>query len=277
MAAAVKASPLIATDDTIMPMQHPGQTKRARLWVYVGDGEHPYNIFDFALTRARDGPANFLGEYKGTLLADAYGGFDGVVVSNQIRRAGCQAHARRKFVDAEASAPALAAEAAAHYRVLYAIERRGRDLDPAARLELRRRESVPRLEALHARLLDWKAELLPKHPMAEAVGYALRQWPALTCFATDGAVPIDNNASEREMKRVVLHRKNSLFVGNPRGGRTAAILSSFTSTCFRHRIDPQRYFTQLLMNLPGASIEQLDAWLPDRWLARQPPTSPAPN
>ena len=46
-------------------------------------------------------------------------------------------------------------------------------------------------------------------------------------------VPIDNNVSEREMKRVVLNRKNSLFVGNPRGGRTAAILASLTSTCRR--------------------------------------------
>ena len=59
--------------------------------------------------------------------------------------------------------------------------------------------------------------------MAEAVNYTLSQWSELTVFCSDGAVPIDNNVSEREMKRVVLNRKNSLFVGNPRGGRTAAI------------------------------------------------------
>jgi hypothetical protein len=88
-----------------------------------------------------------------------------------------------------------------------------------------------------------------KIPMAEAVNYTLSQWEALTVFTTDGAVPIDNNVSEREMKRVVLNRKNSLFVGNPRGGRTAAILASLTSTCRRHQVDPQLYFTQLLMNL----------------------------
>jgi transposase len=57
-------------------------------------------------------------------------------------------------------------------------------------------------------------------------------------FCADGAVAIDNNASDREMKRVVSHRKNSLFVGNPRGGRTAAILATLTSTCRRHDIDP---------------------------------------
>jgi hypothetical protein len=66
--------------------------------------------------------------------------------------------------------------------------------------------------------------------MAEAVQYAPSQWQELNVFCSDGAVWIDNNASEREMKRVVLNRKNSLFVGNPRGGRTAAILASITST-----------------------------------------------
>jgi hypothetical protein len=68
-----------------------------------------------------------------------------------------------------------------------------------------------------------------------------------------------------QMKRVVLNRKNSLFVGNPRGGRTAAILSSLTSTCRRHDVDPQLYLTQLLINLPTLPISQLPLWLPDQW------------
>jgi len=67
------------------------------------------------------------------------------------------------------------------------------------------------------------------------------------------------------MKRVVLNRKNSLFVGNPRGGRTAAILAILTSTCRRHDVDPQLYLTQLLINLPAVRISDLPAWLPDRW------------
>jgi len=74
--------------------------------------------------------------------------------------------------------------------------------------------------------------------------------------------------SEREMKRVVLNRKNSLFVGNPRGGRTAAILASLTSTCRRHEVDPQLYLTQLLMNLPQAKMSELSDWLPDQWKLR---------
>jgi len=122
---------------------------------------------------------------------------------------------------------------------------------------------------LRQRLLAWKEQLLPKHPMAEAVSYALSQWTELSVFCSDGAVPIDNNVSEREMKRVVFNRKNSLFVGNQRGGQTAAILASLTSTCRRHDIDPQLYITQLLMNLPQAKISDQPTWLPDQWKLRQ--------
>ena len=75
---------------------------------------------------------------------------------------------------------------------------------------------------------------------------------------------MDNDVSEREMKRVVLNRKNSLFVGNARGGRTAAILASLTGTCRRHEVDPQLYLTQLLINLPEVKVSELSDWLPDQ-------------
>jgi hypothetical protein len=65
---------VVATDDTIMPMQSVGKAKSARMWVYVGDAGHPYNVFDFTLNRGRDGPNYFLKDYRQVLLADAYGG-----------------------------------------------------------------------------------------------------------------------------------------------------------------------------------------------------------
>src|SRR5260370_19776211 len=113
----------------------------------------------------------------------------------------------------------------------------------------------------------------------------LNQGTELNVFCSAGTMAIDNNARESEMKRVVLNRKNSLFVGNPRGGRTFATLASLTSTCRRHQIDPQLYLTQLLMNLPQTKLSELDAWLPDQWKLRQTvPTealnrgaSPAPS
>lgn len=268
MAGGVRQSHVVATDETSLPMLSPGQTHPARMWVYVGDEAHPYNVFDFTLSRGRDGPKHFLQDYNQVLLADAYGGYNGVVVSNQMTRAGCWAHTRRKFIDAEKTAPEIARETVELIRALYAVEKEAHDISVAERLALRQERSLLVLAQLREKLLTWKEQLLPKHPMAEAVNYALGQWQELNVFCSDGAVPIDNNVSEREMKRIVLNRKNSLFVGNERGGRTAAILASLTSTCRRHNVDPQLYFTQLLINLPQTKMSQLSEWLPDQWKIR---------
>ncbi len=274
----VLASHVIGTDDTVLPMLWPEKTRQARVWVYRGDDGHPYNVFDFTLSRSRDGPARFL-ESRGsigppppanqTLLADAYGGYEGICVERQIVQAGCWSHARRKFTDAQKLAPAIAAEALGLIGRLFAVEQDARGLCAPDRLEVRQERSRPVIGLLHERLLVWKRQLLPKHPMAQAVAYVLNQWGPLTAFLSDGAVPIHNNLAEQEMKRIALGRKNYLFVGNERGGQTAAVLSSLTSTCRRHGIDPQVYLTQLLANLPSTPMSQLDRWLPDAWKRRQ--------
>lgn len=278
MAERVRASQVVATDDTIMPMLSRDKATKARMWVYVGDEENPYNVFDFTLSRGRDGPKYFLKEFGGVLLADAYAGYNGVVAGNGITRAGCWAHARRHLIDAEKSAPEMAREAVEQVRLLYVVEREAKELSAAARLELRQSRSAAVLAGFKDKLLEWKQQLLPKHPMAEAVSYVLGQWEELNVFSRDGAVPIDNNVSEREMKRVVLNRKNSLFVGNVRGGRTAAILASLTSSCRRHSVDPQLYLAQLLVNLPSLPVRELATWLPDQWKRNQvPPPAGSPQ
>src|SRR5437588_755178 len=201
----------------------------------------------------------------------------GDVADNAITGAGCWSHARRKVVDAEKTAPEIAREVVALPRPLFAIENQAREASASARLEIRQKQSVPVLAELRQKLLVWKEQLIPQHPMADAVNYTLNHWAELNIFCSDGAVPIDNNVSEREMKRVVLNRKNSLFVGNPRGGRTFAIPARLTSTCRRHQIDPQLYLTQLLMNLPQTKLSELDAWLPDQWKLQQAARSEALN
>ena len=267
----VLESHVIATDDTHMPMLAKDKAIRAYMWVYVGDDAHPYNIYDFTMGRNRERPVQFLGDYDQVLLADGYAGYNGVVAGNALTRAGCWLHLKRKFVEAERTAPVIAVAVVESVRALYALERAAKALLPAERLALRQEKSAPIVTALRDRLDRWKLELIPKHPMADAVNYALNQWQAMTTFLNDAAVAPDNNISEREMKRVVINRKNSLFVGNERGGRTMAILSSFTSTCRRLGIDPQLYLTQLITNLPVVKQDELDLWLPDVWKLRLEP------
>lgn len=233
MAARVRQSHLVATDDTTMPMQAKEKTANARMWVYVGDRDHPYNVFDFTLDRGRDGPKRFLHEFSGVLLADGYAGYNGVVAGNALTRAGCWAHLKRKFVDAEKSAPEIAAAAVELVRALYAIEREANELAcvgeakeiarntnafdreandraASAHLQLRRERSAPITAALREKLLAWKEQLLPKHPMAEAVNYALGQWMELTVFLRDARVPRQQCERARDEAHRVEPEKQSL-------------------------------------------------------------------
>jgi transposase len=105
--------------------------------VYVGDAAHPYNVFDFTFTRSRDGPQQFLKDSTEVLLADAYGGYSGVVAGNALTRAGCWSHARRRFIEAEPSAPEIAREVVAVLRELFAVEQQAKELSAAERLARR--------------------------------------------------------------------------------------------------------------------------------------------
>jgi transposase len=129
------------------------------------------------------------------LLADGYDEYNSVVAGNGITRSGCWSHARRKYVEAEKTAPEIAREAVALISALYAVEKQAKDVSVAERRELRQAQSTPVLAELRRKLLLWKEQLIPKHPMADAVNYTLNQWAQLNVFCSDGAVPIDNNVS----------------------------------------------------------------------------------
>src|SRR5260370_24639904 len=139
--------------------------------------------------------------------------------------------------------------------------------------------AVPIVEQLREWLAAQRAEVLPKSTMAEALGYALNNWAALVRYTEAGFRAIDNNVAEREMKRIAIGRKNWLTVGSPRGGQTAAVLFSFTSTCQRLGVEPWAYLQDVLTRLPATPADQVDPLLPDRWPAatRAASTSEAPG
>jgi hypothetical protein len=132
---------------------------------------------------------------------------------------------------------------------------------------MRQELAVPIWEQFHRWLLAQRPEVLPKSPMAEAIGYALNNWEALRRYTEAGFLAIDNNLSEREMKRIATGRKNWLTVGSPRGGQTAAVLFSLTSTCQRLGVEPWAYQRDMLTRLPTMPAGQLGDLLPEHWQA----------
>jgi len=269
----VLQSDLIWTDDThvtTLSDKTPGSTK-ARFWVYISGDVAPYSVYDFTMSRARDGPAAFLKDYRGFLQADAYGGYDGIFLGSDgaIREVACWAHARRKFYDARPNAPREANQVLEWIRQLYDIEDRAREIAASDRQALRERESAPILDRIEAYLDELSARVLPKSSLGKALTYARNQRAALRCYVSDGRLTIDNNVSERTLRLQTIGRKNWEFLGSEEAGPRAAVLFTILAGAKRHRLEPWAYLRDVLLRL-SAGETNLEALLPDRWAMSHP-------
>jgi transposase len=279
MRARLLLSRVIHSDDTSVPFLERGrdEAREGHLWVYIGDRDHPHVVFDFTTHYRRDGPEQFLKRYAGYLQADALAQYEGLFAGGEVIHVACNAHARRRFVEAQSSAPDEAEEALKFIRKLYKVERELGDRfaadDDAGRQQYRSAQTAAVREGFHAWLVSQRARALPKSPLGEAVGYALSNWPALMRYAEQGYLAIDNNLSERALRQVVVGRANWQFCGSAEGGRTAAALYSVVGTCKHLGIDPFAYLCEALPALfalgDRVGEEELAYWLPDTWQARQ--------
>jgi transposase len=262
--ARVLSAPVVHTDDTPIPVQDATREhcRTGRIWTYVSAGGI---VYDATEDRCRDGPLNFLTGFRGYLQCDAYAGYDELFRTRpHVVEVACWAHARRKFVEAEKTSAALAHEAVARIKALYAVEHEAKDkeLDAAARAALRQQKSQPLLDALKTWLDHQHLQAVPKTPIAEAINYALNQWTALSVYISDGHLAIDNNAAERAIKPFAIGRKNWLFFGSDHGGQSLATLASFTATCDQMKINPWFWLRDNLTRLPVTPTEQLVTLLP---------------
>jgi transposase len=261
--ARVLAAKVVHTDDTPIPVRDATRDhcRTGRLWAYVSTGGIAY---DATADHCRDGPLAFLKGFRGYLQCDAYAGYDELFRGppGAVAEVACWAHARRKFVEAEKTSPQLAHEAVARIRALYAVEHAAQDLDATARAALRQQQATPLLDALKDWLDREHRAALPKTPIAAAFTYLANQWAALNVYVRDGDLALDNNAAERAVKPFAVGRKNWLFFGSDRGGRTLATLASFTATCELFRINPWAWLRDTLTRLPVTPAAQLATLLP---------------
>ena len=293
MANEVRLSKMLHTDATKMPYldpeRAPGRSLSGQMWIYYGDRDHPFNVFDFCGDHSAAGIDAFLRDkhYRGYLNADALNVYDHLFRDGSIVELGCWVHCRRHFYEAKESDPVRAHLVLARIRQLYQAEEEAKKIiaaqqldGPAAdavRLRLRQEKSLPVVTSICQWLRDEQPKVLPKSPMGQAIAYALRHWQALSRYLDDGFLDIDNNPAELTLRHIAIGRKNWLFAGSANGARTAAILFSVTSTCDRHGIDAFAYIRDLLERLahdPKPAPEVLRDWLPDRWC---PPATPQPT
>ena len=245
----------------------------AKMWAYRGVGVK-LNVFDFTVSRHRDGPDLFFENYSGTILGDCWHGFGAIAAESDgsIVRAACNSHARRKFEDAT-DYPADRRKWMNWFQELFDIEDRTKSLSSDEKLALRQTEAQAIWDAMRAELdsIDDRIEqvVLPKSDLRKALNYLRNHWTELTRYLTDPQLPIDNNECEQLMRQVGLGRKNWLFCGSVPGGERNAGFLTLVSSAHRNDLDVWAYVNDVLRRLLAGETDY-EPMLPWNWAAAHP-------
>ncbi|TDS69600.1 IS66 family transposase [Comamonas sp. JUb58] len=260
---------VLHADETPVQMLKPGKgtTHRAYLWAYAPGAFEDIKavVYDFCESRAGEHARAFLGDWKGSLVCDDFSGYK-ARFANGITEAGCLAHARRKFFDLHAAGKSqIAGFALEQFSKVYDIEREVKNLNADQRQAIRQQHSKPVLNALHEWMTLQRHKMPDSSATARALDYSLRRWTALTRFADDGQLPVDNNWIENQIRPIAIGRNNWLFAGSLRAGQRAAAVMSLVQSARMNGHDPYAYLRDVLIRLPTHRARDIDQLLPHRW------------
>jgi len=279
----------IFADDTPVDVQAPGtgktnkrrgepsgstgkSIKTGRVWTYVrderpwrGDGQ-PAAYYRFSPDRKGHWPRQHLSGFTGWMHADGYAGFNELYRDGTIEEVACLAHVRRKFFDVhKAQGSDIAAEALRRIAELYRIEDEARGRPPDERRAIRQDMARPVFDDLEAWLHAQLPKISGKSPLAGAIRYGLGRLKKLRPYLEHGFLEIDNNAAERSMRSIAVGRKNYLFMGSERGGRSAAVAYTLIETAKLNSLDPQAWLADVLATIADHKINRIDELLPWNW------------
>lgn len=287
--AEVFADGYVQADETPVKYQDPsrkGSCGTGYLWVFFNPVR---NLCCFAWRTGR-GAACLESivpkDFEGIIQCDGYSAYNSFIkaraaAGHPIRPAGCMAHVRRKFFEAQPEGED-AKWVLLEIQKLYRIEAELREsrAGPDAVLTQRQLHSAPILHQIKSRLDDLLARRkhLPRSLTGEAITYALGQWDKLGVFLTDGRVQPDNNLVENTIRPTAIGKKNWLFMGDPKGGDRAAVFYTLISNCHRAGIDAQAYLTDLFtrLPLPQETTKNLSRLTPHGWAAERNSAITAP-
>ncbi len=261
----IRSSSRVNGDETRLQVLSKNKTRRAWMWTFLTE---KMVGFQFSFSRSGQTPVAFLGGTTGKLQVDAYTEYNKVCVPEGRERVGCWAHVRRKFFDAESTAPEESNQVLEMIRELYEVEYLAVE-EHAYRTErhaaMRKLLSQDILDKMKTWMTKRQAKTPPKSPLGKALNYALNQWETLIQFVEDVHLPLDNNIAERALRTIAIGRKNFLFVGNNQAGQNLAILQSLVSTCVANKVNPREYLADVLVRIQTHPMKRIDELLPMLW------------
>ena len=245
----------------------PGKMKQCYYWPVLGDRDEV--VFHFAPSRAHHHVERFLGDFKGTLVSDGYGAYAeyAEMRGDAVRLQNCWTHTRRNFEEQLNNYPVLAGEALDLIGGMYRIEKKFRSRPPPELLVARRIHTRPLVDAFWLwceQTLEDPA-LTPKHPIRQALNYAVERQQSLEVFLDDPLVPIDTNGVERALRRIKLGQKNWLFSWTESGAHNVGIVNSLVATCQLLEISPLVYLTDVLQRIDTHPADRIHELTPRLW------------
>lgn len=267
-----RGSGLLGTDATGIPVldrDSPEGIRSGTMWAWTNA---LWVSFFYSRAGDSDSVKRFLGEDNWARDIQA----DGTNTLTFIERAGgkrpgCWAHARRGLVRCARSGDRVAFGGVKMMAPLFETERASKAAGDTAeqRKQRRQRESKARVEAIRVWVDEQRDITPPTTQFGKALGYIARQWKRLTLFLDDGNIPLTNNRRERELRKLVLGRRNWLFVWEDDGAERTANILTIVATCVSHGLNPREYLL-VVTNALLAGTDDIDSLLPDRIAVARP-------
>ena len=267
------ASGYIQADETPVDVQthdQRGRNHQGYLWQYGTPGSGA--VFDFRMSRGREGPKQFLGDFEGILQTDDYIAYERGLGGPGMAHASCWSHARRHFVDAvklnKQDAGSIRAVDLMDKLFLIDAQAREENMDHAARHLLRQEKAPPLLDQIREHILTTGKTVLPRSKAGQACNYTLTLWKKLTLFLAYPQLELSTNVAENSMRPIATGRKNWIHIGSPQAGPRVAAILSVIESCRRLAIPVRKYLLAVLPGLADTPIPRVAQLTPSAWAAK---------
>lgn len=267
---------VLQADETPVEVSKDGRPagSKSYMWVYRTSElseAPPIILYDYEKTRNSERPMTFLKDFSGTLVCDGFSGYDTLAKKNdRIRTANCMAHARRPFADivkalgeSGQKRGTTAKKALSQIQRIFHAESELKGLSPEERLDRRRQEVKPLLEAYFAWAESIVDTVAPNSALAKGLKYSLNRKDELSMILEDGEIPLDNSASERAIRPFTIARKNFVLIDTVHGAEASAIIFSLVETAKANGLKIYEYLKYLLTEIPKHMDDHDDSFVED--------------
>ena len=265
----MKQGDYLQIDETPVRVLDPevkGKAAKGYLWFFAQPKGDVILVFDQG--RSHQVPAEQLRGFQGLFQSDDFSAYETLVKKLPgVRRAGCAAHARRRFYEAALEGDRQGIWFIGRFRQLYRIEDEVRDQTPQERQAIRQAQAPTIWAEIKTRAEQLQPVLLPQSSLGKAVRYCLNEYEVLQIYLERPDYQIDNNLCENSIRPSCVGKRRWLFIGHPDAGWRSAVIYSIIQSCRRRSIDPQEYLTDVLGRLPAMKNTEIDCLLPENWQA----------